>query len=86
MQPFFPLALSPGDFSLYISRKKNFPAHKVTHFTCKMWKRTIHKSLPSSQMWEKATPGEEQQGMLSPVADAGGQSGDTTETCTTRCC
>lgn len=22
MQPFFPLALSPGDFSLYISRKK----------------------------------------------------------------
>lgn len=30
MQPFFPLALSPGDFSLYISRKKNQKTFQLT--------------------------------------------------------
>lgn len=83
---FFPLALSPGDFSLYISKKRTFWSTKSPTSLAECRKGKSIRACLLPRCGRRQHQVRTSKGMLSPMADAGRQSGYTTWTCTTSWC
>lgn len=82
----FSLALSPGNFSLYISRERTFWSTKspTSLAKCKKGKSIRTCLLPRCERRQHQV--RTSKGILSPIADAGRQTSDTMWTCTTKWC